>query len=205
MSRREHAREAAGELPDVGRGKDASGRGNAASRAPLKRRRRPKGWSPMSDWVLVRTKTGRENWARLNCEKQAMETWYPRCAMPGKGKLQPVFPGYIFVKPGDKWRSLRSTYGVLEIVMQGDAPQFVPRAVMQALKKQEDADGVWRLPTHKDPEQGDLVEIKIGAWKNHLGVYDGLSPSGRSRVLLEFLSQEIVLEFSRRDSIEVRE
>lgn len=190
---------------EMGQGKTRPGRGTEPRPAPIKRRRRPKGWSPMSDWMLVRTKTGRENWARINCENQAMETWLPRVSLPGHGKLQPVFPGYLFVRPGDQWPRLRSTYGVLEIVSNAGQPLYVPKDVMRALRKNEDGEGLFRLPDRKDPVTGDVVEIQIGPWKKHFGVYDGMSASGRSRVLLQFMGQDVVLEFSRRHSIAVRD
>src|SRR6202012_2357550 len=87
----------------TGRGKRRPETGTEPRPTPIKRRYRPPGWSPLSDWMLVRTKTGRENWAAVNCRNQAMETWLPRTSQPGKGKLQPVFPGYLFVRPGDQW------------------------------------------------------------------------------------------------------
>lgn len=193
-----------GARPGEGQGRPEEG--TRPQTAPIKRRRRPRGWSPLSDWMLVRTKTGRENWARINCENQAMETWLPRTSQIGKGKLVPVFPGYLFVRPGDRWPKLRSTYGVLDIVSNGGVPLYVPKAVMRALRKNVDEDGLFRLPKDtRDPEKGDVVEIQIGPWKNHFGVYDGMSASGRNRVLLEFMGQDIVLEFSRKRSIKTRD
>ena len=147
----------------------------------------------------------RENYARLNCEKQGMETWLPRMEVLGKGKLQPVFPGYLFVRPGDKWARLRSTYGVVDIVSSNGEPTFVPKAVLKALRKFETRDGLFVFPDERDPQPGDVVEIKIGAWKSHFGVYNGTTAQGRLKVLLEFMSQPIVLEFSRRSSLRVRD
>lgn len=171
-------------------------------RSDTRIRRRPPGWSALSDWVLVRTKLGRENWARINCENQAMETYLPRCQLPGNGKLQAVFPGYLFVRPGDRWKKLSNTFGVIDIVSIDGRPQFVPKAVMKWLRGREDEEGIFTLPRQRSPEQGETVEIKIGAWKNTLGVYDGLSPEGRSRVLVEFMGKMISLEFDKAHHIE---
>jgi len=206
MARKSQSPERGKERPAAaGRGKGRPGDGTRPQTAPIKRRRRPKGWSPLSDWMLVRTKTGRENWAAVNCQNQAMETWLPRTSQPGKGKLVPVFPGYLFVRPGDRWPKLRSTYGVLEIVSNAGQPLYVPKAIMRALRKNEDGDGLFRLPKETDPVKGGVVEIQIGPWKNHFGVYDGMSASGRNRVLLSFMGQDVVLEFSRKHSIKARD
>ena len=156
-----------------------------------------------SPYVLVRTKTGQENWARVNCEQQAMETYCPRFQAPGKGKLQPVFPGYLFVIPGDRWRQLRNTYGVLDIVMRDGRPEYVPKDVIKALKRMEGKDGIVTLPEQRTPAVGELVEIKTGAWTGTRGVYIGRNARGRMEIEIEFLTKRIVLEFSRATSIEV--
>jgi transcription antitermination factor NusG len=178
----------------------------ATGRPTGRKRYRPKGWTPLSDWVLVRTKVNRENYARLNCEKQGMETWLPRThGGPGRGKLVPVFPGYLFVRPGDRWARLRGTYGVVDVVGVAGEPTFVPKAVLKALRKFESPDGVYVFPDERQPKPGEVVEIQIGPWKSHFGVYNGTTAQGRLKVLLEFMSQPIVLEFSRQRSIRVRD
>lgn len=177
----------------------------ATDRPKRRKRYRPRGWTPLSDWVLVRTKSNRENYARLNCEKQGMETWLPRMEVLGRGKLQPVFPGYLFVRPGTQWARLRGTYGVIDVVGVGGEPTYVPKAVMRALRKFETKDGLYRFPDERDPKPGDVVEIQIGAWKSHFGVYKGTTALGRLQVLLHFMNQPVVLEFSRQRSVKVRD
>lgn len=156
-----------------------------------------------SEYVLVRTKTGQENWARVNCEQQAMKTYLPRYQAPGKGTLQPVFPGYLFVVPGDRWRSLRSTYGVLDIVMRDGKPEFVPKDVIKALRRSEGKDGIIELPGQRPPKKQEIVEIKTGAWTGTRGVYIGKDKRGRLCVEIAFLNNKIVLVFTRAQSIEV--
>lgn len=169
----------------------------------LKRRIRPAGWSPLSDWVLVRTKTRQENWAATNCKQQDMETFLPRYIEPGKGVPQALFPGYLFVRPDHKWRKLRNTIGVLDIVMMGGAPDYVPKAIMKALRANVDKDGIVTLPRQRKPDKGEAVEIKFGAWSGFTGLYDGLDPQGRIRVLLSFMGKEVALTFRRYSSVQV--
>lgn len=184
-------------------------KGRTVYRSPagphIKRRIRPAGWSPLSDWVLVRTKTGQENWAALNCKQQAIETWNPRYMVPGKGTPQALFPGYLFARPLDKWRKLSNTYGVIDIVMMGGKPDHVPKAVMKALRKNADKEGIVTLPRQRKPEKGESVEIQIGAWKGFTGLYDGLNSEGRVRVLLKFMGRQVVLTFNRQSSVQVVE
>lgn len=182
----------------------AGGPPDTAPSAPkLKRRIRPPGWSPFTDWVLVRTKTRHENWAALNCKQQDMETWLPRYIEPGKGTPQALFPGHLFVRPGDQWKKLRNTYGVIDIIMMGENPDYVPKKVLRELRSRADKDGIVTLPKQRKPEKGERVQIKVGAWQGFVGLYDGLSPDKRIRVLLSLFGREALLEFSRPSSIEI--
>ena len=182
-------------------------RGVRVYRAPagphIPRKRRPKGWTPLSDWCLVRTKTRQENWAALNCKQQDMETFLPRYIEPGSGVPRALFPGYLFVRPNDRWQKLRNTYGVIDIVMMGDKPDYVPKAVMITLRKNMDKDGIVTLPRQRKPVVGEAVEIKVGAWQGFTGLYDGLDPEGRIRVLLSMFGRQVALTFKRQSSVQV--
>lgn len=170
---------------------------------PVKRRTRPKGWSPLSDWVVVRTKTGSENYACGECRNQDMETWLPRYMEPGRGVPTALFPGYIFVRPNGQWRKLRNTYGVIDIVMMGDRPDYVPKVVLNALKKNADKNGIVTLANQRPPKKGERVKIQIGAWKGFEGLYDGLDGEGRNQVLFSMFGKTVTLKFRRAASIEV--
>jgi transcription antitermination factor NusG len=122
---------------------------------------------------------------------------------PGKGTPQALFPGYLFVRPRDRWRKLRNTYGVIDIVMMGDKPDFVPKTVMKALRANADKDGIVTLPKQRKPEVGEAVEIKVGAWQGFKGLYDGLDPEGRIRVLLSMFGRQVALTFRRQSSVQV--
>lgn len=122
---------------------------------------------------------------------------------PGSGVPRALFPGYLFVRPNERWKKLRSTYGVLDIVMMGDKPDFVPKAVMRALRNNIDKDGLVTLPRQRKPELGEAVEIKIGAWSGFTGLYDGLDDAGRIRVLLSMFGREVALTFKRYTSVQV--
>lgn len=182
-------------------------RGRRVYRRPigpvLKRRVRPKGWSPLSDWCLVRTKGRQENWAATNCRQQDMETFLPRYMEPGSGIPRALFPGYLFVRPNEQWKKLRNTYGVIDIVMMGGNPDWVPKVIMKALRSNVDKHGIVTLPRQRKPEKGEAVEIKIGAWQGFTGLYDGLNDQGRIRVLLSFMGRQVALEFKRFQSIQV--
>jgi transcription antitermination factor NusG len=122
---------------------------------------------------------------------------------PGKGTPVALFPGHLFVRPGDKWKKLRNTYGVIDIIMMGGEPDRVPKKVMKELRSWADGEGIVTLPKQRKPLKGERVQIKVGAWQQFVGLYDGLSPEKRIRVLLNFMGKDTVLEFSRWASIEL--
>jgi transcription antitermination factor NusG len=122
---------------------------------------------------------------------------------PGSGVPRALFPGYLFVRPQGLWKKLRNTYGVIDIVMMGGEPDYVPKAIMKALRSNVDKDGIVTLPRQRKPEKGEAVEIKIGAWQGFTGLYDGLNDQGRIRVLLSFMGRQVALEFKRFQSIQV--
>lgn len=182
-------------------------KGRTVYRSPagphIPRRIRPRDWTPLSDWVLVRTKSRCENWAAQNCKQQDIETWNPRCYEPGNGKPIALFPGYLFARPGDKLHKLRNTFGVIDVLMMGGEPDYVPKAIMKALRANADAEGIVTLPGQRKPKMNERVQIKIGAWKGFEGLYDGLDREGRIKVLMEFMGKPVKLTFRRYSSVEV--
>jgi transcription antitermination factor NusG len=132
-----------------------------------------------------------------------METFLPRYIEPGSGIPRALFPGYLFVRMNDRWQKLRNTYGVIDVVMMGGKPDYVPKAVMKALRNNMDKDGIVTLPRQRKPELREAVEIKVGAWQGFTGLYDGLNSEGRIRVLLSMFGREAVLTFKRQSSIQV--
>lgn len=169
----------------------------------IPRRRRPTGWSPLSDWVVVRTKTGHENFASTQCRNQDMETWCPRYIKPGRGIPQPLFPGYLFVRPQGQWRQLRNTKGVMDIIMMGGKPDYVAKAAMKALRAMSDKDDIVTLPEQRPPQKGERVQMKVGAWQGFEGLYDGLDLDGRYSVLFSMFGKTVAIKFKRASSIEV--
>jgi transcription antitermination factor NusG len=122
---------------------------------------------------------------------------------PGSGIPKALFPGYMFARPEHRWQKLSNTYGVVGIIMRGGEPEYVPKVVMKTLRANADKDGIVTLPRQRKPEKGEAVEIKVGAWQGFTGLYDGLDPEGRVRVLLSMFGREVALTFKRQSSVQV--
>jgi transcriptional antiterminator RfaH len=111
--------------------------------------------------------------------------------------LAPLFPNYIFLRldaSRDQWRPVNSTRGVVRLIMQREAPQPVPRGVIDALQTRAGADGVidW-TPAFKI---GQSVRIADGPFAELIGTLEHLDAAGRVRVLLDLLGRSVSVALS---------
>ena len=111
--------------------------------------------------------------------------------------LAPLFPSYIFLRldvSRDQWRPVNGTRGVVRLVMQREAPQPVPRGVIDALQTRAGADGVidWKLAF----KIGQAVRIADGPFAELIGTLEHLDAAGRVRVLLDLLGRSVSVALS---------
>lgn len=148
-------------------------------------------------WMVAKTKPRQERWAAKNVERQGFEYYLPATQVTvvkrGRKVVQPqyLFPRYLFVRTTGRWRSLLGTFGVTELIMQGDSPAVMPCREIEQLRAREDEDGNIVLPTQKCPKfvQGDTIRVTEGPYKGFMGIVDGLAPHDRVKILLEFLGR----------------
>lgn len=148
-------------------------------------------------WYLVYCKPRQEVTARLNLERQAYRTYLPlmRQARRRNGRkvsvIAAMFPRYLFIRLNeetDNWGPIRSTLGVVSVVRFGQTPAAVPDALIEFLRKREDADGVQMLPAEQY-RVGEKIRITEGGFAGYEGIF--LARSGRDRVtvLLQILGR----------------
>lgn len=174
-----------------------------------KKRHRP--GKPGPHWLLVRTKSGQENYARLNAERQGYEVFLPRWQPRGVGRLSAWFPGYMFVRiDGMPWAPLRSTYGVMDIV-----PGRVPLAALKALRAVQNEEGVIRTPEQAEADDvnrrtrtqlspGDQVVGTRGAFKGIAAVYKDVHPDRRIDIILTMMGHPVTVTVDRSDVASVK-
>lgn len=196
-------RDASGPAPTQGTRKTRKRTGEADNQSspPAKTRRKavprpPAG--PQPYWAIIRTKSGRENYAKGNLTRQGFEVFYPRCLPKGRGQLEPLFRTYIFVRIIDQWLKIESTYGVQGILKRDGVPTRVPLKVIKGLKALANADGVVEFETTRKLIHGESLIIQKGAFKGHVMIYDGETAEGRVRALFSFMGSKQVIEFNRR-------
>lgn len=148
-------------------------------------------------WAVVRTKSGRENYARLNLVRQGFEVYYPRCCPRGVGKLEPVFRTYIFVKIIDQWVTIENTFGVTGIIKTFERPTKVHPAVIKNFKRLENKEGVIEFESQRSLVPGEEIVVTRGGFKGQLMIYDGSTAEGRVKALYDFLGSRLTVEFNR--------
>jgi transcription antitermination factor NusG len=117
------------------------------------------------------------------------ETYAPR--IRHRGRIAPLFPGYIFVRILDRWWEIRWTSRVIRIVMSGEQPAPVPDDFLTDLRKRE-RKGFIQLPLPF--KTGQRVRVSRGTFAGNIGVYAGMTSKQREAILLELMGRTVQIE-----------
>ena len=153
----------------------------------------------MERWYVVHTQPHAEAKAVWHLRNQGFEPYLPRLAKKRRHARRvdwvaaPLFPSYLFVRldlERARWRAIRSTVGVLDLVLNGERPAAVPVGVVEEIRAREDERGYVVLPAPVfDP--GQKVHLLDGALDGQTGIFEGMSDEARVVVLLELLGREV--------------
>ncbi len=148
-------------------------------------------------WYVVRSRPHKEFYAAANLQNQAFRTFIPqisktiRHARRTKTVLAPLFPRYLFVSldlSRDRWRSVRGTFGVSCLVMDGDRPRPVPQGLVeQLIATTNETHGV---DFRERLALGQNVRFLTGPFAEKIGRLVNLDDADRVAVLLEILGAE---------------
>jgi transcription antitermination factor NusG len=183
-------------------GNDTSRGRNRTPNRPIRQRsgrrgRRSIARERLDTWVVVTTKSGQENYAKKNIERQGLRTMLPLRHVPGKKwKLQPMFPRYLFVKVEGAYSFLHNTFGVAGVIMQGGEVAKVPFRVIRDIRRMMNEDGIVILDNERPLVKGEAVEIVSGSFQNLVAVYDG-DEFGAVRLLFEFMGIQTSMNIER--------
>lgn len=114
---------------------------------------------------------------------QGFKFYNPRSRSRKTGKVRQIFRDYVFVQPGDRWRSLNSTRGVVGLLMAApEQPGVISDEFVHGLQSLEDDEGFVVLKDRSRFAMGSRVESSMG-----IGLYDGQRDQDRCYVLMEWL------------------
>lgn len=151
-------------------------------------------------WYAVHTHPRAEEKAFVHLQSQGYRTYLPRYvktvrhARRSCRSVRPLFPRYLFVafNPDiDRWRPIRSTIGVVDIVCFGDRPTPLPPDAIDGLIAREGADGCVRLLPTASLKPGSAVVVVDGAFARCMGLYEGIKDSERVAILLDLLGRRV--------------
>ena len=155
-------------------------------------------------WYAVHTLPNRELRATQQLENQRFRIFLPKRlkTISHARKLStivaPFFPRYLFLEldlAQHRWRSVNGTFGVANLVMQGDTPHPVPVGIVETLIASTDERGLLRF--EHELKVGSPVRLLAGPFAEQLGVLDRLNDSGRVRVLLEIMGGGVRVQIRR--------
>lgn len=150
-------------------------------------------------WFIVRTHARNEIRAALNLERQGFPTYLPRYmkrrrhARRVENVPAPLFPCYLFVAidiASQPWRSIQSTFGVAQLVCNGDTPAAVPGAAVDELRQREDAKGFVQL-ARRGFARGQSIRVVEGLFSACLGLFEGMTDNERVTILLDLLGRKV--------------
>jgi transcription antitermination factor NusG len=139
-----------------------------------------------SYWALATTASNCEAIAAKNLARQGIISYAPKYRKVHFRRSEryertcQLFPGYLFIRVVDRWRSVLFTRGIIGVV-GGEYPSSVADGVVDDLIAAEKAsEGAISLPW----VMGQTLRIKEGALAGQLVIYDGMGKNARERVLL---------------------
>jgi transcriptional antiterminator RfaH len=151
----------------------------------------------MKHWTVAQTESQREHIAADHLGRRGFEVYLPRIKEAPK-QIEPLFPGYVFVRVENHWHAINATIGILRVLLAGECPAILPQHVVDELRGREDRRGFVRLPK-KTHEPGERVRVLRGMLADHEGIYAGSTPKQRERVLLEILGRMVPIAFEPND------
>jgi transcriptional antiterminator RfaH len=152
----------------------------------------------MEQWYAVNTQPRRESQAVLHLANQGFETYLPQYLRTRRHARRvdtvqaPLFPSYLFIRFDSaiaRWRSIRSTIGVRDLVRNGDEPAQVPAEIVAELRERENATGlIVMAPRFR---AGDRVTVCYGAFLDQTGIFECASDEERVTILLHLLGRQV--------------
>jgi transcriptional antiterminator RfaH len=153
----------------------------------------------MSQWYVVHCRVSSEQRAEINLRRQDYEVWLPmyhktrRHARRVETVLRPLFPRYLFVRldlSSQSWRPILSTFGVHNIIADGDGPLAIGDDIIAALRERADSEGVFEI-ARSAFKPGEEVRVQGGPMANLEGIFQAELDSDRVLILLKLMGREV--------------
>ena len=158
-------------------------------------------------WYCVRTKSGAEELAKKNLERQGFEVYLPMTPSDLRKQkvtlnlLEPLFRTYLFMHLSEQvgdWSPIKYTIGVLGLVRFGGYPARVPEALIRELRERENQSEI-HVVTQFEYQSGDEVVIRSGGSFEYCKAIFQKSAGQRVWLLMDILGRETEVCMLRRN------
>ena len=154
--------------------------------------------APPTIWYLGQLKPNSFERARLNLERQNLQTFMPvREVLVRRGRaaqkvIQPLFEGYIFIGTDpdfSEWKKVNNTYGVSRLVTFGNKePAPLPIELIEGLKARCGEEEFLLAPDQLNI--GDQIRIISGPFAEYVATIETVSNETRLGILFDILGQK---------------
>lgn len=154
----------------------------------------------LDTWYVVQSHPRAEETAERHLTRQGFTTYLPqylrrrRHARRTDWIRAPLFPGYLFVAMNvarQRWRAVRSTVGVRDLVCHGERPAPVPRGIVEDIQHRADGDGLIEMAPETPFSSGEIVRVTAGALADQTGLFQCATDRDRVIVLLDLLGRQV--------------
>ena len=151
-------------------------------------------------WYVAQTHPRAEAKAVAHLGRQGFPTYLPRYlkrrrhARRVETVAAPLFPRYLFVAVDmatQRWRSILSTIGVMQLVCSGGEPAAISNRIIDGLKNRESELGFIQLDQRQKFRPGDKLRVIDGVFCESLGLFDGITDNERVTILLDLLGRKV--------------
>jgi len=145
-------------------------------------------------WYALQHKPAQGDRALQHLQNQDIACFYPKITVEkikaGKRtkKLEPLFPGYLFVnlkQTDPAWAKLRSTRGVLRIVGFANKPAAISDDVIQHIKDSLDS-----VAEQGGIKPGQAVQLNEGPFEGINAIFQAYDGEARAIVLINFMQKQ---------------
>ena len=145
-------------------------------------------------WYALQYKPAQGDRALQHLQNQDITCFYPKITVEkikaGKRtkKLEPLFPGYLFVnleQSDPVWAKLRSTRGVLRIVGFANKPAAIGDDVIHHIKDSLDS-----IAEQGGIKPGQAVQLHEGPFEGINAIFQAYDGEARAIVLINFMQKQ---------------
>jgi transcriptional antiterminator RfaH len=154
----------------------------------------------MKRWHVIYTRPRGESLALQHLEHQGFAAYLPRHRKQRRHARRadwitaPLFPRYMFVfidVAAARWRSIRSTIGVSDIICQGDRPLPIMPGVVEEIIERENEEGLVCAAPNLNLRKGDKVRVERDSLCDQVGLFETMADKDRVIILLNLLGRQV--------------